>query len=345
MQKLKYIWKTIHFLKDLQIQNSTLPSVEEIQIETSKQKLNADVYIPKGRSLGTIVTINGLAPLGNRDPRFIIVNKSLQNFGFTVVSPYYEDICNFYISKENISLIRESIEWISSREELTSSGKVSLFAPSFSGSLSLIVSSDKRMKPITNAICSIGAYGNVKTVIQNLFSNQDLDEYGRMILLLNFLPLSIGENQELYQAIRFALLDNYFKEHDKRLAPFLKNMSEENITLFNQLRSQAETRLYHWERILGNGGESKHLLSDLSVLEHLKEVSSPVLLVHGYKDDVVPASEADLMAEELKKHHSLWNVCKTNLISHGDTGFSLLSLIELPKLIRSFAFFFKYATN
>lgn len=342
---MNYTWNTIRFFLDLQFENSSLPNIEKVKLHTSKSVLNADVYSPKRKALGTILTINGLAPLGNRDPRFIKLNKSLCNFGFKVVSPYYYDICNYHISSCNIRDIKESIKATTSNTILAPTGKVSILAPSFSGSLSLIASADSEIRPLLNSICSIGAYGNVETVINNLFSNQDLDEYGRMILLLNFLPLSIGENKELFSAIRFLILDNYFKEKDKLLQKFYTSMSDDNKVLFDSLRYNSKVRLDHWNRIIQNGGDNRKLLKELSVLGHLNEVDSPILIVHGNEDDVVPVSEADHLANELSKKQIDWKVCKTNLISHGDTGFSISNLLELPKLIQSFAFFFRHASN
>ena len=141
---------SLKFLVGLQSKDTSLPKVQEMIIPIRNGQLKADFYTPPIKSIGTILTINGLAPLGNRDPRFILVNKSLSNLGYTVISPFYEEICNFKISLRNIEDIKDSIEYICSKSEFTRTGKVSVFAPSFSGSLSLIAATDSKISEKIN---------------------------------------------------------------------------------------------------------------------------------------------------------------------------------------------------
>ncbi|XDD55230.1 alpha/beta hydrolase family protein [Leptospira sp. WS4.C2] len=343
MNRLTAWIKSVHFLMGLQSKNETLPDVRGISIPVRKGNLRADCYLAKSQSLGTIITINGLAPLGNRDPRFIIVNRSLNNLGYTVVSPFFDEICDYKISLRNIDDIKDSILFISGQKDLCPSGKVSIFAPSFSGSLSLIAVSDKQIVDRMNTICAIGAFAHADEIIGNLFADQSLDEYGRMILLLNFLPLSIGENKSLFKAIKLAILDNYFKYKDNLLEPHFSKMKKVDRDFFENLKYDKDFRMKHWDIILKKSGKDRELLSALSVTNHINSLSLPILLIHGLKDDVVPATESAMLHAELVARGVECKLCITNLISHGDTGFSLKTLLEVPKLISSFSFFFRKA--
>lgn len=343
MNRLSAWIKSIHFLIGLQSKDETLPDVREISIPIHNGSLRADCYMAKSKSLGTIITINGLAPLGNRDPRFIIVNRSLNQLGYTVVSPFYDEICDYKISLRNIEDIKDSIAYISKQKEISPSGKVSIFAPSFSGSLSLIAVSDKKIAERINSVCAIGAFANVDDIIGNLFANQSLDEYGRMILLLNFLPLSIGENKSLFKAIKLAILDNYFKYKDNLLEPHYSKMKKTDREFFENLKYNRDFRMKHWEIILKKGGKNRELLTALSVTNHIDTLNLPILLIHGLKDDVVPANESSMLYEKLQARGVDCKLCITNLISHGDTGFGFKTLFEVPKLISSFSYFFRKA--
>ncbi|TGL25090.1 transcriptional regulator [Leptospira bourretii] len=345
MNQFKAWFQSINFLLGLQSDDETLPYVTEIQIPVGKRVLKADCYTPKSKSLGTIVTINGLAPLGNRDPRFITVNKSLSKIGYTVVSPFYDEICDYKISLRNIEDIKDSILFISNQKELCPSGKVSIFAPSFSGSLSLVAASDKKIAEKINCICAIGAFAKVDDVIENLFANQNLDEYGRMILLLNFLPIAIGKNQSLFKAIKLAILDNYYKTKDLRLEPHYQKMKKADRNIFDQLKYDTEFRIKHWKTVVKNGGKSRELITALSVTNHIHSLNLPILLIHGLKDDVVPAYESSMLHKKLVQRGVESKLCITTLISHGDTGFGFNTLLELPKLISSFSFFFLKAKD
>ncbi len=332
--------KSIQFLIGLQSTDDSISDIKEILIPIRNGRLRADTYTPKKHSLGTIVTINGLAPLGNRDPRFIIVNKSLCKLGYTVVSPFYDEICDYKISLRNIDDIKDSILFISGRKDLAPNGKVSIFAPSFSGSLSLIAASDTEIANKINSICTIGAYANVSDIIGNLFANQELDEYGRMILLLNFLPISIGKNDSLFKAIRLAVLDNYFKNKDNLLQPHYEKMKKVDRDFFERLKNDPEFRMQHWDIVVKKGGKNRILLTALSVMTYIDSLKLPILLIHGATDDVVPASESSMLYEQLKKRGIDTKLCITTLISHGDTGFTLKTLLEVPRLIASFSYFF-----
>lgn len=299
MNQLTAWLKSIQFLLGLQSTEETLPAVREISLPIRNGNLRADCYIPKSKSLGTIVTINGLAPLGNRDPRFIILNKTLNKIGYTVVSPFFDEICDYKISLRNIDDIKDSILFISDQKDLCPSGKVSIFAPSFSGSLSLIAVSDKQIANRINSVCTIGAFANVDDIIGNLFADQNLDEYGRMILLLNFLPLSIGENKSLFKAIKLAILDNYFKYKDNLFEPHYSKMKKTDRDFFENLKYDKNFRMKHWEIILKKSGKDRELLSALSVTNHINSLNLPILLIHGLKDDVVPANESSMLHKKL----------------------------------------------
>ncbi|MCW7470239.1 alpha/beta hydrolase family protein [Leptospira kanakyensis] len=343
MNQLTAWSKSIQFILGLQSQDESLSDTKEIFIPIRNGSLRTDCYIPKSKSLGTIITINGLAPLGNRDPRFIIVNKSLQKIGYTVVSPFYDEICDYKISLRNIEDIKDSILFISKQKEISPSGKVSIFSPSFSGSLSLIAASDKQIADRINCICTIGAYAKVDDIIGNLFANQNLDEYGRMILLLNFLPISIGKNESLFKAIKLTILDNYYKSKDLYLKPHYQKMKNADRLFFDQLKNDPEFRIKHWNVVLKKGGKNRELLTALSVTNHISNLKLPILLIHGLKDDVVPANESVILHKKLITQGVNSKLCVTTLISHGDTGFNLMTLLELPKLISSFSFFFAKA--
>lgn len=346
MKKLSSIIDSIIFLLHLQTKESDLENTESIVIPIKNGKLKADVYYPTKKIYkGTILSINGLAPKGNRDPRIIKVNQSLQKAGYVVVCPFYEEICNYKISLNNIQDIKDSISYVASQKNLTPTHKVSILSPSFSGALSLIAASDEKVAKFISTICTIGAYGNVETILENLFSIQELDEYGRMILLYNFLPLSIGNKPKIIKALYYSALDNYYKYFDPRLDNHLASMSQKEKDFFFQIKNDPDFRMKHWKDIVKKGGESRVLLTELSVLTHISKINLPVLLVHGKKDDVVPSEESILVHQHLQKRNVKSKLCVTNLISHGDTGMDAKSLIQVPKVINSFAFFFEHINS
>ncbi|MCB1164889.1 MAG: prolyl oligopeptidase family serine peptidase [Leptospiraceae bacterium] len=316
----------------------------EVQFSTPDGALRADVYEPPHPPRATILTINGLAPLGNRDPRFERVNRAMAGTGFRVVSPFLEDLCQYRIGVQNIRQVRGFIEAVL-ESEYAIKGRVSIFAPSFAGSLSMIAASDPAVSNRIDAICALGSYASAPAVIEKLFVEHDVDEYGRLILLLNYLHLSIGRNQEVEQALKLAIEDSYFHYRAPLLDGFLDMMQPENRLLFESVRKYTSARNFHWKIIERNAARKGQTVEDLSLAspEVIANLKAAISLIHGKNDAVVPASESVELYELLKKAGKKVRLTVTPLLSHGDQASPILNLHHLPGLVSGFGFFFKHA--
>lgn len=328
----------IRFLLNLQFgKESSL--LETVSLGKTR-KFETDIYRPKGKSKGTIITINGLAPLGPKDPRFVKVNEALVKIGYTVVSPFLKEICEFKISKQNITDIVLLVESVVTDEKYSLPKNIGVFAPSFSGGLSLIAACDPKISHSIQSMMLIGSYSKVDELISYLFRTQETDEYGRLILLWNFMFLSLGEKPKLKKALELTILDNYFKRSPGELEVYWNQLSKSDKRIFLQVKEDPKFRMDLWESIVKKGGSFVNLLSDLNVHGKLKNIKSPVALVHGKNDDVVPSSQSIKVFEELNMVQIPSKLCITNLLGHGDTGFSAKSIWEVFPLLSTFSFFF-----
>lgn len=309
--------------------------------ETLTGPVECDVYEPAGPSKATILTINGLAPLGQRDPRFERVNRAMAGCGYRVISPFIEDLCKFKIGTENIRQIRAFIEAVLSDKSVCPDTNVSIFAPSFTGSLCLIAAADPAISYRINSICALGSFGSAPAVIEKLMCDDNADEYGRQILLLNYAHLSIGKNQEVENALRLSIEDSYFRRNPPELDSYLPEMKAENKMLFEQLRSDADFRTSHWKKIVEEGSKQGHKLEDLSVDLVASGLQAAISLIHGKDDLVVPSNESVQLYKLLKKQGKNASLTVTPLISHGDSQNPLRYLHHVPALIRGFSFFFR----
>jgi dipeptidyl aminopeptidase/acylaminoacyl peptidase len=59
--------------------------------------------------------------------------------------------------------------------------------------------------------------------------------------------------------------------------------------------------LRYWRRYLGAQSNSDKVLDELSPVQHIDNVTIPILLIHGDNDPVVPLKQSQLMANALKK--------------------------------------------
>ncbi|MCE9501936.1 MAG: transcriptional regulator [Leptospira sp.] len=325
-----------------------LPSVlEESYIQFKKQNIPVDIYHPAKRekNKGTIMTVMGLSPLGNKDPRFLVVNKSLAGAGYTVVSPYFQDICEYRIQLSNVTVLVSAIREILKDDELCRNGKISLFAPSFAAGICLIAAGDSAIANNIESICTVGTYGNVETILESLLLNQEMDEYGRMILLYNFLELSMGKNEILEKAFRLVILDNFYsgihKKHTPEFPEYFASMPKKEKVIFEKLKNDRSFRGVHWKRIEAKGGSKRRMLTELSVAKNIHKVKAAVTLIHGDTDNVIPPKESELLFEILIKNKIPAHLVLTPLITHGDSGVTMKTIPAVFKLGSGFEFFFR----
>ncbi|MCG6166648.1 alpha/beta hydrolase [Leptospira sanjuanensis] len=323
---------------------------EELQLTVGNETVGILKFFPENKTTtkGTILAVNGMAYLGNQDPRFKAVCRGMASCGFLVFSPQMQEISEFKIKLESIEKIKGLILTISSDPTFCPDGRISLFAPSFSASMGLIAAAEPDVGQRVKSICTIGAYGNVQTTLDYLMSAEDSDEYGRMILLWNFVHFGIGENEEVRKALHASIMDGSILRDSPELPKVLETMKPDNREIFIKLKEDREYRSEIWNRIIRNAGPFRSFLQDLQVYNKLEDLRAHVALIHGVRDNVVPASESSLILERLLERDLPRNRSKlvlTPLISHGDIGITLKTLPALWSLLGGFAFFFKHAAS
>lgn len=332
------------FLLQLQLGRFFRSKISYRSVRAGARDVRCDVYTPQGNSRGCVVTINGFSPLGNRDRRFVALNRALAGIGFTVYSPYLPDFCELKIHEKQISNLANLFRAIASIENISPDGKISVLAPSFAAGLCLLAASRGDTSHL-RAICTIGSFAQIDSLVETLIANPKTDEYGRLILLRNFISLSIGKKPRIERALELALLDNYFKNKAAGFEEFESTMPATERKLLQRLRTDTEFRMLHWERVVRAGGRKARLLTDLSVVSHMGKMRVPATFIHGQDDDVVPASQSSALFAEAKKTGIPSRLVLTPLLSHGDTQKGLHLLPALFHLIRGFSFFFAHAKS
>ncbi len=306
--------------------------------------LNAFVYQKAdGKSRGAILAIHGMSAQGNRDPRFVTVCKALAHCGYIIVSPLYPDIEGFLIKEETVYVIAKTIQSLAENATLCPSGKISIFAPSFSAGLAIIAASRPETRELVRAICAIGTYSNVETSVEFLLSEQDNDEYARLIILRNFMHHSIGPSNDLSHALRVAILDNGNCRENPELPQLLRTLPRNVRRIFTRLQRESSYRWYHWKRICSPAKGVNDMLKRLSTVSTIDSLKAAVALVHGADDRVIPPTESVILHRRLQEENKLSRLSLTPAISHGDTTLTASMIPALFDLAGTFAFFFKHA--
>ncbi|TGK32641.1 alpha/beta hydrolase [Leptospira gomenensis] len=347
---MKHFFSAIRFALNTRSNSSKGIQEEDFTVSLSGESVGVLKFFPANRTSfqGTILAINGMAYLGNKDPRFQAVCRGLASCGFLVFCPQMQEISEFKIRLESIEKIKQLILKFSSDANVCPDGTISLLAPSFSASMGLIAAAAPQLEGKVKSILTIGAYGNVQTTLDYLMSAEGSDEYGRMILLWNFVHFGIGENEEIRKALHASILDGSFLRETPELPKVLDSIRPDNRELFLKLKEDREFRAEIWNKIVRNAGPFRSFLQDLQVDNKLEDLRAHVALIHGVSDNVVPASESGLILERLRERDVPKDRSKlvlTPLISHGDIGITLRTLPAIFKLLSGFAFFFKHASR
>ena len=322
--------------KNIDVSNIVLPIGDDF--------LNAVVYQkPENYPRGTILAIHGMSVTGNRDPRLVNVCKALAACGYMVISPLYPDIQEFLIKEKTVYTIAKTIENITRNPALCPIGKISIFSASFSAGMSIIAATQPETRELVKAICAIGTYSNVETSVEFLLRRQDNDEYGRLIVLRNFIHYSIGPSADLSEALRVAILDNGHCREEPELPALLSTLPHDVRRIFTRLQSESAYRWYHWKRICSPAKGINGMLKRLSTVSSIDSLRAAVALVHGADDRVIPPSESVMLHRRLRECKKKSRLSLTPAISHGDTALTASMIPGLFDLTGTFAFFFKHA--
>lgn len=309
------------------------------------KNFNLKVYDKPGiQQKHTILLINGFSAYGYHDPRMMNLAKQFVSISFRAIIPSIEDLEKLRISSTIIDDIALLVQTITNDETLCPEGKISILSPSFSAGMCLIASTNPLLENRIKALCAVGTYAHIQTALEFLLLKQDIDNYGRLIILKNFLPILI-ENPELMQAIHIAILDNGLKRKKPELPGFLHTAKKDTQTLFNELESNPQYRASLIEQAFSKLQYSNQLLQSLDVTAHAGKIKLPVCLIHGKSDQVIPSTESSRIYAILKENKSDCHLEITPLITHGDAQMRLSIFKDIFKLINAFDFFIQRAES
>ncbi len=278
--------------------------------------------------------------MGNTDPRIISVCNACALCGYVVIAPFFKEIANFSISSETVRDIAEILQAVAHDKLLCPSGKVMVFAPSFSAGMSLIASSHSRCADIVEAICSVGAYGSVDTVINDLMMREDFDEYGRLIIMKNFIHLARGFGNLTREVLCEAILDNGLNRTNAKFPLKLATMQVSHKRRILRLLRDVDFRRRVWHEIRARSRKVKVLEKKLSVIDNISFLKARVALIHGDNDNVISPEQSRSIFSRLQQLRVASVLCITPLLGHGDIQTQSGFFRHLFHLVHAFAFFF-----
>ena len=281
---------------------TTRDSDFEIATPMGKQRVRARMYLPEGKpDAPALVIFHGVHHLGVEEPRLVSFATAMASCGIRVLTPELPGIKDYHVSRDSVTVIGESVKWFAAQ----TGGPVGVMGLSFAGGLALVAAEDAAYGPSFKFVVAVGSQDSMARVTQYYQTGRDVrpdgtvevlpaHEYGPLVIeyeyLEGFLPAT--EMEPVRAVLRAHLYEDPKGEAGAML---LLNDAQKREALDLMNASLPATH----EKIAAAIAAHTYEFPDLSPELGLKTLTTPVYLLHGEADNVIPAAETLWMASEL----------------------------------------------
>ncbi len=279
--------------------------VEDLNFTTANGPVRARIYVPTDApNAPAMVVLHGVHHLGIDEPRLRSFAAALASCGIRVLTPQLPNIADYRISPAGIHTIGESVRWFA---QYTGGKPVGVMGLSFAGGLALIAASDPAYTPSIRFVFAVGSQDSMQRVTQYYRTGRDLrpdgtieilpaHEYGPLVIEYSNLEDFVAQQDitPIRAVLRAHLYEDPAAEKSAlaALAPPQRKLAQRLMTE-NDPVTQSQLAV----------SEARHIadMLALSPASHLKTFSTPVYLLHGEADNVIPAAESMWMVSELPR--------------------------------------------
>jgi len=273
-----------------------------IATATGQQQLRARLYIPQGGSNApAMVLFHGVQYQGIDEPRMMGFATALASCGIRVLTPELPGIKDYRVSRESVEAIGESVRWFAAQ----TGGPVGAMGLSFSGGLTLVAASEPRYRPAFKFVVAVGSQDSMQRVGEFYLTGRDArpdgsteeltpHEYGALVVeyehVEEFVPA-----QDL-GPVRAVLRAHLYEDRPGEAAA----MQPLNDLQRREARDLMDTTLPATRALIA-ASIARHAdeSAEISPQGRLHTLDTPVYLLHGEADNVIPSAETLWMASEL----------------------------------------------
>jgi dienelactone hydrolase len=312
-----------------------------LPIETAQgpERVRAREYIPQGRvDAPAMVIFHGVHHLGIDEPRLMGFAAAMASCGIRVLTPELPGIKDYHVSQDSVETIGESVRWFAQQ----TGGPVGVMGLSFSGGLALVAASDPLYHAEFKFVFAVGSQDSMLRVAQYYLTGRDArpdgsvetlpaHEYGPLVLeyenLDDFVPA--GDLDSVRAVLRAHLYED--KQGEAAATRLLNEAQRREAQELMDTRLPA-TRASIAASIARHEGES----AGLSPSGHLRTLDTPVYLLHGDGDNIIPSAETLWMASELPRG-DLEAMLVSPVLSHLDLDGAKPGAMDEGRLVNFFA--------
>jgi dienelactone hydrolase len=309
--------------------------------------VRARMYLPKGKpDAPAMVIFHGVHHLGMDEPRLMGFAAAMASCGIRVLTPELPGIKDYHVSEDSVQTIAESVKWYSRQ----TGGPVGVMGLSFAGGLALVAAADPAYHADFRFVLAVGSQDSMARVTNYYRTGRDVrpdgtvevlaaHEYGPLVLeyehLEDFVP---AQDLEPVRAVMRAHL--YEDKKAEAEASLALNEKQKLETLDLMDAASPATRA----RIAAVSLKHTAELPGLSPLGRLQTLGTPVYLLHGEGDNIIPSAETLWMASELRAE-DLQAVLVSPVLSHLDLDGARPGVMDNWRLAHFFALIMRAAES
>ncbi len=286
-------------------------ATRDLDVPTRHGAVPTRVYEPAVRQPPTVVVFPGVHGGGVDAPRLTRLCGRLSSSGLRVICTPLPDLRRFIITGRSTDMIEDVTSWVSRQADLAPDSRVTLVGVSFAGGLAIVAGGRDSLRGRLMSVVSIGGHGNLRRTLEFLSTGVLPDgsirtphDYPLAVVALTLAPRLVPAPQVmlLEDGIRTflnaSLDDGTGFEHG---IPVIARLKEELGGMPEPARSLMRAVVERDVKTIGRRvapyldalGDDPALSPELSPLP-----TAPVFLLHGVDDNVIPSTEASLLADD-----------------------------------------------
>jgi acetyl esterase/lipase len=323
-------------------------ATRELMLQTSQGAVRARLYTPVNHpNAPALVVLHGVHHLGMDEPRLIAFASAMASCGLRVLTPELPDIKDYHVGVNSIATIGDAALWMSAQDGGHAVGVMGL---SFSGGLSLLAAGDPKYRSAIKFVVTVGSQNEMSRVAEYYRTGRDVrpagaaeilppHEYGALVLeyenIGDFVPATD------VNAIRVVLRAHLYEDVAAEKSAMAALTPQQLVEAKQLMNTKSETT----QNMLAQS-EAEHVadMAGVSPHGHLAGLTTPVYLLHGEGDNIIPAAETMWTAAELPGQ-TLKAELISPVISHLDMDGHAPGSLDRWKLVHFFALGLRAAEN
>jgi pimeloyl-ACP methyl ester carboxylesterase len=312
---------------------------KDVQFATDARVVRGRIYLPERHpNAPGLVVLHGVHHLGIDEPRLVSFASAMASCGVRVLTPELPGIKDYHVDRSSVEVIGGSTRWFAGQ----AGGPVGVLGLSFSGGLALVAAADPLYRPDFKFVFAVGSQDAMDHVAAYYLTGQEArpdgtterltpHEYGALVLEYEHLEDFVPKTDEA--AIRPVLREHLYEDkRAEKLAEAKLNPRQraEAAVLMDSNSTTTRAKLA--------AANLKHLeeMQGLSPHGMLHSMTTPVYLLHGQADNIIPAAETLWMASELPQT-SLQEVLVSPVLSHLNLDGAKPDIWDQWRLVHFFA--------